>query len=65
MIYIPVYGIFWFLCIPPGETAEIQFTVNVSDVGGAAIYLFLDEDWQEAKETTNCLHKLQMARLHS
>ncbi|KAK2152578.1 hypothetical protein LSH36_325g04073 [Paralvinella palmiformis] len=48
-----------------GETAEIQYTVNMTNIGGASVYLYLDEDWQEAKETTNCLHKLQMARLNN
>ncbi len=46
-----------------GQSAQLQYQVNVSGAGGASFYLYLDEDWQDAKGFTDCLHKLQMARI--
>ena len=46
-----------------GEPAEIRYSLNVSGYGGGSLYLYLDEDWQEAKETNDCLHRLKIARL--
>ena len=39
----------------------IQYTLNTSSTT-AKLYLFLNEDWKEVSETTECQQKLDKAR---
>ncbi len=46
-----------------GDTAKVTYSINSTGFSPVSLYLFLDEDWQEARETNGCFRKLSMARL--